>query len=84
MKVFIYCKIILHVSGVYRIHHQEYIKLYLQPLVQDIVSEQQPSSNVPKDHVGGRLLFRYYVLYQRLQLLFYVLLIMDAMGTQNM
>jgi len=27
MKVFIYCKITLHVSGVYRTHHQEYIKL---------------------------------------------------------
>ena len=27
MQAFIYCKITLHVSGVYRIHHQEYIKL---------------------------------------------------------
>ena len=27
MQVFIYCKIILHVSGVYRTHHHEYIKL---------------------------------------------------------
>jgi len=27
MQVFIYCKITLHVSGVYRTHHQEYIKL---------------------------------------------------------
>ena len=26
-QVFIYCKITLHVSGVYRTHHQEYIKL---------------------------------------------------------
>ena len=26
-QVFIYCKITLPVSGVYRIHHQEYIKL---------------------------------------------------------
>jgi len=43
MQVFIYCKIILHVSGVHRTHHQEYIKLELQPLVQ-----QQPSSNVAK------------------------------------
>jgi len=25
MQVFIYCKITLHVSGVYRTHHQEYI-----------------------------------------------------------
>ena len=46
MQVFIYCKIILHVSGVHRAHHQEYIKLELQPLVQVIESEQQPSSNV--------------------------------------
>ena len=36
----------LHVSGVYRTHHQEYIKLLLQPLVQVIVSEQQLSSSV--------------------------------------
>ena len=28
MQVFIYCKITLHFSGVYRTHHQEYIKLY--------------------------------------------------------
>ena len=34
MQVFIYCKITLHVSGVYRTHHQEYIKMYLQLLVQ--------------------------------------------------
>ena len=27
MQVFIYCKIILHISGVYRTHHQEHIKL---------------------------------------------------------
>ena len=32
--------------GVHRNNHQEYIKLLLQPLVQVIVSEQQPSSNV--------------------------------------
>ena len=36
----------LHVSGVHRTHHQDYIKLQLQPLVQVIVSEQQRSSNV--------------------------------------
>ena len=46
MQVFIYCKFTLHVSGVHRTHHQEYKKLQLQPLVQIIVSEQQPSSNV--------------------------------------
>ena len=27
MQVFIYCKITVHVSGVYRTNHQEYIKL---------------------------------------------------------
>ena len=27
MQAFIYCKITLHVSGVYRTYHQEYIKL---------------------------------------------------------
>ena len=48
MQVFIYWKITLHVSGVHRTHHQKYIKLYLQPLVQVIVSEQQPSCNVAK------------------------------------
>ena len=36
MQVFIYCKITLHVSGVHRTHHQEYIKPYLQLLVQVI------------------------------------------------
>ena len=46
MQVFIYCKITLHVSGVYRTHHQEYIKLSLQCLVQVIVSEEQPSASV--------------------------------------
>ena len=38
----------------------------------------------PKGHVGGRLLLRYYDLYQRLQLQFYVLLMMGAMDTRNM
>ena len=47
----------------------------MQPLAQ-----QQPSSNVATfGHVGGRLLLRYYDLYQRLQLQFYVLLMMGAM-----
>jgi hypothetical protein len=35
-------------------------------------------------HVGGRLLPRYYDLYQRLQLQFCVLLMMGAMDTRNM
>ena len=36
MQVFIYCTITLHVSGIYRTHHQEYIKLKQQLLVQVI------------------------------------------------
>ena len=35
-------------------------------------------------HVGGRSLHRYYDLYQRLQLQFFVLLTMDAMDARNM
>ena len=47
MQVFIYCKITLHVSGVYRIRHQEYIELYLQFLVQVYhVWEHQTSASV--------------------------------------
>ena len=84
MQVFVYCKITLRVSGVHRTHHQEYIKLLLQPLVQVVVSEQQCSSNVAKDHVGGTLLLRYYDLYKRLQSQFYVRLMMGAMDIRNM
>ena len=46
MQVFIYCKITLHVSGAYLTRNQEYIKLYLQFLVQVIVSGQRPSASV--------------------------------------
>jgi hypothetical protein len=35
-------------------------------------------------HVGGRLLLRYYDLYQRLQLQFIVLLMMGEMEAPNM
>ena len=56
----------------------------MQSLVQVIVSEQQPSSKVANGHVGGRLLLRYYDLYQRLQLQFYVLLMMGALDTRSM
>ena len=35
-------QITLHVSGVHRTHHQEYIKLSLQLMVQVIVSGQRP------------------------------------------
>ena len=41
-----YCKLTLRVSGVYRTHQQEYIKLKLQLLVQVIVSGQRPSASV--------------------------------------
>jgi hypothetical protein len=80
MQIFIYCIITLHVSGVHHTPHQEYTKLYLQPTVQ-----QRPSSNVAKfGHAVGRLLLRYCDLYRRLQLQFYVLLMMGAMDTRNM
>jgi len=42
------------------------------------------SNKMPIGHVGGRLLLRYYDLYQRLQLQFYVLLMMGAIDTRNM
>jgi len=45
----------------------------MQPLVQVIVTEQQPW-----------LLLRFYGLYQRLQLRFYVLLMMGGLDTRNM
>ena len=48
MQIFIYCLITLHVSGVHRAHHQAYIKLSLQPLVEIILSGEQASSNVTK------------------------------------
>jgi hypothetical protein len=48
------------------------------------VSEIARTSNVALGHVGGRLLLRYYGLYRRLQLQFYVLLMMGATDTQNM
>ena len=40
-------------------------------------------SNV-KVHFGGRSLLRYYDMYQRLQLQFYILLMMGAIDTRNM
>ena len=51
MQVFTYCKITLHVSGVYRTHHQEYTKLWYRSYH---VSEQQPSASV----AFRQLLFR--------------------------
>ena len=49
-----------------------------------VTTWQQPSSNVANSNAVGRLLLRYYDLYQRLQLQFYVLLMMGAMDTRNM
>jgi len=40
MQVFIYCKFTVHVSCVLRTNHQEYMKMYLQPLVQVILQVQ--------------------------------------------
>ena len=54
-------------------------------MVQFTVSEQRPSPSVANfGHVGGRLLFRYYDLHQRLQLECYILLMMGSMDTRNM
>ena len=56
MQVFIYCKITLHVSGVHRTHHQEYIKLLT-------ASSGTPTTFLTQrgqiGHDGGRLLLRY-------------------------
>ena len=41
------------------------------------------ASGTDHSNVGGRLLFRYYDLYHRLQLQFFILLKMGAMDTRN-
>ena len=57
----------------------------MQSLVRVTVSEQQPSSKVARfGHVGGRLLLRYCDMCQRLQLQFYVILMIGAMDARNM
>ena len=48
------------------------------------VPEQKTSSNVAIGHGGGRLLLRYYDLYQKLRLQFYVFPMMGAIDTRNM
>ena len=55
---------------------QQYAGVYLL--------QNHPSSNVAFGHVGGRMLLRYYDLYQRLQLHLYVPLIIGAIDTRNM
>ena len=47
-------------------------------------THHQENINVAFGHVGGRLLLRYYDLYQRLQLQFFVLQVMGAMDARNM
>ena len=47
-SVLFHCRVTLHVSGAFHTHHQEYIKLYLQPPVQVMLSLQLPSSKVAK------------------------------------
>jgi len=44
----LFCKFILHVSGVNNTHHQEYTKLLLQSPVLVIYFVQLPSSSVGK------------------------------------
>ena len=51
-SILFHCRFTLHVSGAFHTHHQEYIKLYLQPPVQVILSLQLPSSNVAKFGLG--------------------------------
>ena len=61
-------------------------KSVTQPLVQVILRNSATTflQRGQIGHVGGRLLLRYYDLYQKLQLQFYVLLMMGAMDTRNM
>jgi hypothetical protein len=82
MQIFIYCYITVHVSGVHRAHHQEYKKLYLQPLVQIVLSGERSRNHEP--YYMGSLIPREYDLYQKLQIQFYVLLMMGAMDVRNM
>jgi len=73
---------------------QQYAGIYLlQNSSTSFWCPSHPSSGVHKTvtaasgtghNIGGRLLFRYYDLYQRLQLQFYVVLMMGAMDTRNM
>jgi len=47
-SILFHCRVTLHVSGAFHTHHQGYIKLFLQPVVQVILWLQLPSSNVAK------------------------------------
>ena len=93
----IFLQTALHVSGDNFTHHQEHIQTVITTSGTGrtvlatfrcrggvAAPPRQPSSNVANGHVGGRLLLRNYDLYQRLQLQFYVLLMMGAMDTRNM
>ena len=44
-SVLFHCRVTLHVSGAFHTHHQEYIKLYLQPLVRVMLSLEEGSCN---------------------------------------
>jgi hypothetical protein len=74
---------------------QQYAGIYvLQNHCTSVGRPSHPSSGVHKTvtasygtgccHVGGRLLPRYYDLYQRMLLQFYVLLMMGVMDTRQM
>ena len=52
-SILFHCRVTLHVSGAFHTHHQEYIKLYIQPLVQVILLLQLPSSNLAKLEEGS-------------------------------
>ena len=42
-KYIFYCNITLHISGAIHTHHEEYVTLYLQPLVQVILYNKKVS-----------------------------------------
>ena len=51
-SILFHCRFSLQVSGAFHTHHQEYIKLHLQPPVQVILSLQLLSSSVAKFGLG--------------------------------
>ena len=81
MQVFIYCKITLHVSGVHRTHHQEYIKLRR---MFSICESGKCRKFSPYVHCLHEVLVTKFDLYQKLQLQFDVHLMMGWMDTRNM
>ena len=57
-SILFHCRVTLHVSGAFHSHHQEYIKLYLQPPVHVILSLQLPSSKLAKFELNSILGWR--------------------------